>query len=115
MSDADPPNRAQGRKRIAPSLKPRALMEDGGLRVDLWTAQVLTLFPEAFPGTLGLSLTGRALKDRLWQLDTIGLRDFGMGRHRTGSRVLGALAPAPVSISDMCVCVRVRGRAQRAA
>ncbi|WP_306131521.1 tRNA (guanosine(37)-N1)-methyltransferase TrmD [Roseivivax marinus] len=82
MSDADPPNRAQGRKRIAPSLKPRALMEDGGLRVDLWTAQVITLFPEAFPGTLGLSLTGRALKDRLWQLDTIGLRDFGMGRHR---------------------------------
>ena len=55
--------------------------EDGNLR-GVWTAQIITLFPEAFPGTLGLSLTGRALKDRLWQLETIPLRDFGEGKHR---------------------------------
>jgi tRNA (guanine37-N1)-methyltransferase len=38
--------------------------------------------PQAFPGILGESLTGRALKDGLWQLRTIDLRDFGEGRHR---------------------------------
>ncbi len=48
-----------------------------------FAARVVTLFPEAFPGTLGLSLTGRALDLGLWRLDTIALRDFGLGRHRT--------------------------------
>jgi len=44
---------------------------------------VLTLFPEMFPGPLGISLVGQALAAGLWQLDTIQLRDFGIGRHRT--------------------------------
>jgi tRNA (guanine37-N1)-methyltransferase len=48
-----------------------------------WTARVVTLLPEAFPGILGLSLTGRALERGLWRLQTIALRDFGLGRHRT--------------------------------
>ncbi len=47
-----------------------------------WTASVVTLFPEAFPGILGLSLTGRALQRGLWNLRTVALRDFGIGRHR---------------------------------
>jgi tRNA (guanine37-N1)-methyltransferase len=47
-----------------------------------WTAQVVTLLPEAFPGVLGLSLTGKALEAGLWQLRTIALRDYGEGRHR---------------------------------
>jgi len=47
-----------------------------------WLAEIVTLFPEAFPGTLGLSLTGKALAERLWSLRTIALRDFGIGRHR---------------------------------
>ena len=47
-----------------------------------WQARVITLFPEAFPGILGLSLTGRALTQGLWDLRTITLRDFGAGRHR---------------------------------
>lgn len=48
----------------------------------LWHARVLTLFPNAFPGLLGESLTGRALRDGLWQLDTTDLRAHGVGRHR---------------------------------
>lgn len=48
----------------------------------LWHARVLTLFPGAFPGLLGESLTGRALRDELWQLDTTDLRAHGVGRHR---------------------------------
>lgn len=47
-----------------------------------WQATVITLFPEMFPGPLGVSLVGQALAAGLWQLDTIPLRDFGIGRHR---------------------------------
>ena len=47
-----------------------------------WTARVVTLLPEAFPGILGLSLTGRALERGLWRLETVALREFGLGRHR---------------------------------
>ncbi|PYE83795.1 tRNA (guanine37-N(1)-) methyltransferase [Pseudoroseicyclus aestuarii] len=47
-----------------------------------WSASVVTLLPEAFPGVLGESLTGRALKDGLWQLHLHDLRPFGEGRHR---------------------------------
>ena len=45
-------------------------------------ATVLTLFPGMFPGSLGLSLAGRALERGVWSLDAVGLRDFGLGRHR---------------------------------
>ena len=47
-----------------------------------WRATVLTLFPEMFPGPLGLSLAGQALNAGLWSLDTVQIRDFGLGRHR---------------------------------
>jgi tRNA (guanine37-N1)-methyltransferase len=46
-----------------------------------WQATILTLFPEQFPGILGASLPGKALTDRLWRLETVGLRDFGLGKH----------------------------------
>jgi tRNA (guanine37-N1)-methyltransferase len=48
-----------------------------------WSAVVLTLFAELFPGPLGASLVGEALKTGLWSLDAIALRDFGIGRHRS--------------------------------
>jgi tRNA (guanine37-N1)-methyltransferase len=48
-----------------------------------WQALVITLFPELFPGPLGASLSGDALRTGLWTLDTIAIRDFGIGRHRT--------------------------------
>lgn len=47
-----------------------------------FAASVITLFPEAFPGTLGISLIGRALREGLWSLDTVQLRDFGLGVHK---------------------------------
>ncbi|MBL0933400.1 MAG: tRNA (guanosine(37)-N1)-methyltransferase TrmD [Rhizobiaceae bacterium] len=46
-------------------------------------ATVLTLYPEMFPGTLGLSLAGRALGEGTWSLDTVQIRDFATDRHRT--------------------------------
>ncbi len=48
-----------------------------------WRATVLTLFPEMFPGPLGLSLAGQALHAGLWSLRTVAIREFGLGRHRT--------------------------------
>ncbi len=48
-----------------------------------WQATVLTLFPEMFPGPLGLSLSGRALEDGLWRLSTLNIRDFAYDKHRS--------------------------------
>ena len=49
----------------------------------IWTAKVLTLFPEMFPGPLGCSLAGRALADGLWALETVDIRDYATDRHRS--------------------------------
>jgi tRNA (guanine37-N1)-methyltransferase len=46
-------------------------------------ASVLTLYPEMFPGALGLSLAGRALERGDWSLETVQIRDFATDRHRT--------------------------------
>jgi tRNA (guanine37-N1)-methyltransferase len=46
-------------------------------------ASVLTLYPEMFPGMLGLSLAGRALGSGIWSLETVQIRDFATDRHRT--------------------------------
>ena len=48
-----------------------------------WAATILTLYPEMFPGPLGLSLAGRALADGIWSLDTVQIRDFATDRHRS--------------------------------
>ncbi|MGR3468961.1 MAG: tRNA (guanosine(37)-N1)-methyltransferase TrmD [Shimia sp.] len=73
--------RSHGRKSIAATLSPRALDEDERL-AHVWTARVITLFPDAFPGLLGQSLTGKALREGRWQLQTTDLRLFGEGKHR---------------------------------
>jgi tRNA (guanine37-N1)-methyltransferase len=82
MSDPQDTPKSHGRLTIRPSLQPRDLMEEPRLVKGAFTAKIITLFPEAFPGTLGLSLTGKALDFGLWQLETIDLRTFGEGRHR---------------------------------
>jgi tRNA (guanine37-N1)-methyltransferase len=47
-----------------------------------WRVSVLTLFPDMFPGPLGISLVGQALAAGLWSLTTLQIRDFGLGKHR---------------------------------
>jgi tRNA (guanine37-N1)-methyltransferase len=49
----------------------------------VWTATVLTLFPEMFPGPLGHSIAGKALEDGVWALETVDFRDFASDKHRT--------------------------------
>ncbi|HET7709616.1 MAG TPA: tRNA (guanosine(37)-N1)-methyltransferase TrmD [Sphingomicrobium sp.] len=46
-------------------------------------ASVLTLYPEMFPGPLGVSLAGRAMGEKVWSLDTVQIRDFANDKHRS--------------------------------
>lgn len=48
-----------------------------------FAATILTLYPEMFPGPLGLSLAGRALAEGRWTLDAVQIRDFATDRHRS--------------------------------
>jgi tRNA (guanine37-N1)-methyltransferase len=48
-----------------------------------WTATVLTIFPEMFPGPLGHSLAGKALREGIWRLETVDIRDFARDKHRS--------------------------------
>lgn len=79
MSDTP---KSHGRLSIQASLQPRDLLEEPRVVKGAFRAKIITLFPEAFPGTLGLSLTGKALDFGLWQLETLDLRTFGEGKHR---------------------------------
>lgn len=45
--------------------------------------KVFTIFPELFPGPLGASLVGKALRDQKWHLDAINLRDYTLDKHRS--------------------------------
>ncbi|WP_374529270.1 tRNA (guanosine(37)-N1)-methyltransferase TrmD [Novosphingobium sp.] len=48
-----------------------------------FAATVLTLYPEMFPGPLGMSLAGRARDEGKWSLDTVQIRDFAIDKHKT--------------------------------
>ncbi|HEX4738933.1 MAG TPA: tRNA (guanosine(37)-N1)-methyltransferase TrmD [Allosphingosinicella sp.] len=48
-----------------------------------WDATILTLYPEMFPGPLGISLAGRALDEGIWSLETVQIRDFATDKHRS--------------------------------
>jgi tRNA (guanine37-N1)-methyltransferase len=49
----------------------------------MFIAQIITLYPDMFPGPLGQSLAGRALREERWRCDPIQLRDFATDRHRS--------------------------------
>ena len=46
-----------------------------------FAATILTLYPEMFPGPLGVSLAGKALAEEKWSLDTVQIRDFALDKH----------------------------------
>ncbi len=48
-----------------------------------WNVNILTLFPELFPGPLALSVVGRGLKDGHWSINTTNIRDFAIDKHGT--------------------------------
>ena len=47
-----------------------------------WKANILTLYPDIYPGYLGYSLLGKALEKKIWELNIYNLRDFGEGKHK---------------------------------
>lgn len=66
----------------------------------MWRANVLTLFPEMFPGPLGISLAGRAL-GQLWALEATDIRDHAADRHRTVDDTPAGGGPGMVMKADV--------------
>jgi tRNA (guanine37-N1)-methyltransferase len=66
----------------------------------MWTASVLTIFPEMFPGPLVLSLAGKAL-GRLWSLETIDIRDYATDKRRTVDDTPAGGGPGMVMKADV--------------
>lgn len=67
----------------------------------VWTARVMTLFPEMFPGPLGLSLAGKALDAGLWRLKTVPIRDYAADKHRTVDDTPSGGGPGMVMKADV--------------
>ena len=80
MSDQKPRSHGMFQPRV--TAQPRPLMQDqvtmGSFRV-----KVLTILPEMFPGPLDASLIGKALKEHIWSLEVLDIRDFARNKHRT--------------------------------
>lgn len=66
-----------------------------------WSATVLTLFPEMFPGPLGISLCGKALDGGLWSLEVRDIRVHGLGKHRTVDDTPAGGGPGMVMRADV--------------
>ncbi len=49
----------------------------------MWKATIYTLFPDMFPGSLGQSIAGKALKQEKWNLKTVNIRDYATDKHKT--------------------------------
>ena len=69
----------------------------------MWAASVLTIFPEMFPGPLGLSLAGKALGNRVWSLNTIDIRDYATDRHRSVDDTPAGGNTIMVPFTEACV------------
>jgi tRNA (guanine37-N1)-methyltransferase len=67
----------------------------------MWRASVLTIFPEMFPGPLGISLAGKALATKLWALDVVDIRAYAADKHRTVDDTPAGGGPGMVMKSDV--------------
>ncbi|MCI4661131.1 MAG: tRNA (guanosine(37)-N1)-methyltransferase TrmD [Neomegalonema sp.] len=90
---------------------------EAGERVCAWHASVLTLFPDMFPGPLGFSLLGQALKNGLWTLDTLDFRTFASDKHRSVDAPPAGGGPGLVMRADIAAAAidaaRARSLAER--
>ncbi|WP_269434375.1 tRNA (guanosine(37)-N1)-methyltransferase TrmD [Vineibacter terrae] len=80
----------------------------------MWQATALTIFPEMFPGPLGLSLAGRALERGLWSLAAVDIRRFARDRHGTVDDTPfgggAGMVMRPDILSDAIAAVQAPGR-----
>jgi tRNA (guanine37-N1)-methyltransferase len=67
----------------------------------MWSATILTLYPEMFPGPLGTSLSGDALSRGIWSLEARNIRDHGIGRHRAVDDTPAGGGPGMVIRADV--------------
>lgn len=67
----------------------------------MWRASVLTLFPEMFPGPLGVSLAGKALAAGAWSLEVLDIRNFATDRHRSVDDTPAGGGPGMVMKADV--------------
>ena len=67
----------------------------------MWRATVLTLFPEMFPGPLGISLAGKALSSGLWALEARDIRDAATDNHRSVDDTPAGGGPGMVLRADV--------------
>jgi tRNA (guanine37-N1)-methyltransferase len=67
----------------------------------MFSATLLTLFPDMFPGPLGLSLAGDALARGIWSLEARDIREHGLGRHRTVDETPAGGGPGMVMRADV--------------
>jgi tRNA (guanine37-N1)-methyltransferase len=78
-----------------------------------WRATVLTLFPEMFPGPLGISLAGKALESGKWALETVDIRDYASDKHRSVDDTPFGGGPGMVmrpDVVDAAIAAAIRGR-----
>ena len=73
---------SQTQNTLESKLNPERTPENQRQLAEVWTAKVITLHPDMFPGTLGSSILGRALNQKIWALEIFNLRDFGIGKHK---------------------------------
>jgi tRNA (guanine37-N1)-methyltransferase len=78
----------------------------------MWTACVLTLFPEMFPGPLGVSLAGQGLAGGRWRLDALNIRDFATDKHRSVDDTPAGGGPGMVMRADILAAVIDGARAR---
>ena len=67
----------------------------------MWRASILTIFPEMFPGPLGLSLAGKALAAGTWALDVVDIRAHATDKHRTVDDTPAGGGPGMVMKADV--------------
>jgi tRNA (guanine37-N1)-methyltransferase len=67
----------------------------------MWRASILTIFPEIFPGPLGISLAGNALASGIWALDAVDIRDHTTDKHRTVDDTPAGGGPGMVMKADV--------------
>ncbi len=79
-----------------------------------WRATVLTLYPEMFPGVLGLSLAGKALGEGKWELAPIDIRSFATDKHRSVDDTPAGGGAGMVMRADMAAAAIDAGRADAA-
>jgi tRNA (guanine37-N1)-methyltransferase len=70
-------------------------------KTKMWRASVLTIFPEMFPGSLGMSLAGKALASNIWSLDVVDIRDHATDKHRTVDDTPAGGGPGMVMKADV--------------